>query len=31
MTEEGRPFVRLVAAAFDAYLPQDNGRYSVAV
>jgi oxygen-independent coproporphyrinogen-3 oxidase len=31
MTEEGRPLVRLVAAAFDAYLPQNNKRHSVAV
>jgi oxygen-independent coproporphyrinogen III oxidase len=31
VTEEGRPFVRLVAAAFDAYLPQNNKRHSVAV
>lgn len=31
ITEEGRPFVRLVAAAFDAYLPQNRSRHSVAV
>jgi oxygen-independent coproporphyrinogen-3 oxidase len=31
VTERGRPFVRLVAAAFDAYLPQNNKRHSVAV
>jgi coproporphyrinogen III oxidase-like Fe-S oxidoreductase len=31
VTESGRPFVRLVAAAFDAYLPQNNKRHSVAV
>jgi oxygen-independent coproporphyrinogen III oxidase len=31
VTEDGRPFVRLVAAAFDAYLPRNNGRHSVAV
>ena len=31
MTEEGRPFVRLVAAAFDAYLPVNHKRHSVAV
>jgi oxygen-independent coproporphyrinogen-3 oxidase len=31
MTEEGRPFVRLVAAAFDAYLPKSHRRHSVAV
>jgi oxygen-independent coproporphyrinogen-3 oxidase len=30
-TEDGRPFVRLVAAAFDTYLRQNNSRYSVAV
>ncbi len=31
VTEKGRPFVRLVAAAFDAYLPQHHKRHSVAV
>ncbi len=31
VTEEGRPFVRLVAAAFDAYLPQNRSRHSMAV
>jgi oxygen-independent coproporphyrinogen III oxidase len=31
VTEEGRPFVRLVAAAFDAYLPQSRSRHSIAV
>jgi oxygen-independent coproporphyrinogen III oxidase len=31
VTEAGRPFVRLVAAAFDAYLPQNSKRHSVAV
>lgn len=31
VTEEGRPFVRLVAAAFDAYLPQNHSRHSIAV
>jgi oxygen-independent coproporphyrinogen-3 oxidase len=31
VTEKGRPFVRLVAAAFDAYLPQIQRRHSVAV
>src|SRR5262249_49088456 len=30
VTEQGRPFVRLVAAAFDAYLPQNNKRHSAA-
>jgi oxygen-independent coproporphyrinogen-3 oxidase len=31
VTEAGRPLVRLVAAAFDAYLPKDQKRHSVAV
>ena len=31
VTENGRPFVRFVAAAFDAYLPHNNKRHSVAV
>jgi oxygen-independent coproporphyrinogen III oxidase len=31
VTEKGQPFVRLVAAAFDAYLPQNQKRHSVAV
>jgi oxygen-independent coproporphyrinogen III oxidase len=31
VSEDGRPFVRLVAAAFDAYLPRNNARHSVAV
>jgi oxygen-independent coproporphyrinogen III oxidase len=31
VTDNGRPFVRLVAAAFDAYLPQHSKRHSVAV
>jgi coproporphyrinogen III oxidase-like Fe-S oxidoreductase len=31
VTETGRPFVRLVAAAFDAYLPKDQSQHSVAV
>ena len=31
MTEKGRPFVRLVAAAFDAYLAKNQKRHSVAV
>jgi oxygen-independent coproporphyrinogen-3 oxidase len=31
VTEEGRPFVRLVAAAFDAYLPGQRARHSVAI
>jgi oxygen-independent coproporphyrinogen-3 oxidase len=31
VTEAGRPFVRLVAAAFDAYLRQGAQRHSAAV
>jgi len=31
ITEQGRPYVRLVAAAFDTYLPREKARYSVAV
>ncbi len=31
VTETGRPFVRLVAAAFDAYLKSGKGRHSRAV
>ncbi|MBL6941095.1 MAG: oxygen-independent coproporphyrinogen III oxidase [Rhodospirillales bacterium] len=31
VTETGRPFVRLVAAAFDAYLDSGKGRHSRAV
>lgn len=31
ITEQGRPFARLAAAAFDAYLPQNRGRHSIAV
>jgi oxygen-independent coproporphyrinogen III oxidase len=31
VSEAGRPFVRLIAAAFDAYLPKDQKRYSAAV
>ena len=31
VTDQGRPFVRLVAAAFDAYLPQNASRHSIAV
>jgi oxygen-independent coproporphyrinogen-3 oxidase len=31
VSEQGRPFVRLAAAAFDAYLPQNRTRHSVAV
>jgi oxygen-independent coproporphyrinogen-3 oxidase len=31
VTDQGRPFVRLVAAAFDAYLPQNTSRHSIAV
>ena len=29
--EAGRPFLRLVAAVFDAYLPRNRGRHSIAV
>ncbi|MEM5584486.1 oxygen-independent coproporphyrinogen III oxidase [Roseibium sp. AS2] len=31
VTEAGRPFVRLAAAAFDAYLPGSKARHSAAV
>ena len=31
VTEAGRPFVRLVAAAFDAYLAKGTARHSRAV
>lgn len=31
VTEYGRPFARLVAAAFDAYLPVSGARHSIAV
>lgn len=31
ITEAGRPFVRLIAAAFDAYLPHTTARHSRAV
>jgi oxygen-independent coproporphyrinogen-3 oxidase len=31
VTEQGRPFVRLIAAAFDAYLPRGGARHSPAV
>jgi oxygen-independent coproporphyrinogen-3 oxidase len=31
VTQRGRPFMRLVAAAFDAYLREGNARHSVAV
>jgi oxygen-independent coproporphyrinogen-3 oxidase len=31
MTEQGRPFVRLAAAAFDAYLKKGEARHSRAV
>lgn len=31
LTEEGRPFMRLAAAAFDAYLAKGAARHSVAV
>ena len=31
VTDAGRPFVRLVAAVFDAYLQRGEARYSPAV
>ncbi len=31
LTEQGRPFMRLAAAAFDAYLASSHARHSVAV
>jgi hypothetical protein len=31
MTPIGRPFARLAAAAFDAYLPGQTARHSLAV
>jgi oxygen-independent coproporphyrinogen III oxidase len=31
VTEQGRPFVRLAAAVFDAYLPRPGARHSMAV
>jgi oxygen-independent coproporphyrinogen-3 oxidase len=31
MTPEGQPFVRLAAAAFDAYVAGGKGRHSSAV
>ena len=31
VTEAGRPFLRLIASRFDAYLGQSAGRHSVAV
>ncbi|MGE0564183.1 MAG: oxygen-independent coproporphyrinogen III oxidase [Pseudolabrys sp.] len=31
VTEAGRPYLRLAAAAFDAYLPENRARHSVAV
>ncbi len=31
LSEQGRPLVRVVAAAFDAYLPRARARHSVAV
>jgi oxygen-independent coproporphyrinogen-3 oxidase len=29
--ESGRPYLRLIAATFDAYLPDSHARHSVAV
>jgi oxygen-independent coproporphyrinogen-3 oxidase len=31
VAESGRPYLRLIAAAFDAYLPNSHARHSVAV
>ena len=31
ITEQGRPYMRLVASAFDTYLPGAKSRHSVAV
>lgn len=31
VTEPGRPYLRLAAAAFDAYLPENRARHSLAV
>jgi oxygen-independent coproporphyrinogen-3 oxidase len=31
VTETGQPFARMVAAAFDAYLPETTGRHSLTV
>ena len=31
MTDQGRPFVRVAVAAFDAYLETSQGRHAVAV
>ena len=31
ITETGRPFLRLVAAVFDAYLAKGQSRHSIAV
>jgi oxygen-independent coproporphyrinogen III oxidase len=31
VTEAGRPYLRVLAATFDAYLPGDRGRHSLAV
>jgi oxygen-independent coproporphyrinogen-3 oxidase len=31
VTDKGRPFIRLIVAVFDAYLPQNDARHSVAV
>ncbi len=31
VTEKGRPFLRVIATAFDAYLADNRGRHSVAV
>jgi oxygen-independent coproporphyrinogen-3 oxidase len=31
VTDAGRPFVRVIASVFDAYLSANNARYSRAV
>ena len=31
VTPRGRPFIRAIAASFDAYLLKDGARYSIAV
>jgi len=31
LSEQGRPFVRLIASVFDSYLQESGNRHSVAV
>jgi oxygen-independent coproporphyrinogen-3 oxidase len=31
VSERGRPYLRLIAAAFDRYLPNSRARHSIAV